>query len=558
MKAVLLVWLLLAPLAAHAQEYANDYEVQTRRDEDGPSAWETQLLWSVNPQQKLIWIRRAFDLPTASISSSRPLSLQVSGTASYEAWWNGVFIGRNGTPGASKATEIPGRLDSIILIPHNLLRPGRNELLLKMSSFHLPGRLGAPIQAISLREIGSTPFQSRIQNALRMMAAGALLLGSVYFGALFFSNRRDRSSLLLALLSLSVLGQLLAESIRFFVRYSYPFHMARLWMILGFACISATLLVAYVAHRYAPGRLRALLIAVLALAVASIALMPGYDGKTVAVMVSGLLVCAISAGTGMRAKTRGAGVALLLILASLVVACADLAAFIDRTWYLTMAALLFMLFWQQVLTLRRVQREQAETQLRSARLELELLRQQIQPHFLMNTLTALCEWVESDPATGVKMIEAVGEELRAIAVMGEASTVPLGQELELCRHHLRVMGFRRNRRFTLRTQGLDLDAPVPPALFHTLIENAFTHNAHADGAEFVLTEQLAPNGRCRYELRSPRTRSATRGGIGKGHAYVRARLKHAFGDNWHFSSEAAANSEWVDCVEIPGKPACTS
>jgi hypothetical protein len=556
MKALLLAWLLLIPLAAHAQEYVNEYEVQTRRDEDG--TWNTQLLRNVNPQQQLIWIRRAFNLPTAPISSSRPLSLHVSATASYEAWWNGVFIGRNGTPGASKAAEIPGRLDSVILIPQNLLRPGRNELLLKMSSFHLPGRLGAPIQAILLREIGSPPFQSLRQNALRMMAAGALSLGAVYFGALFFSNRRDRSSLLLALLSLAVLGQLLAESFRFFVRYPYPFHMARLWTILGFACISATLLVAYVSQRYAPGRLRALLIAVLALAVASIALTPGYDGKTVSVMVSGLLVCAISAGIGMRANTRGAGVALPLILASLVIACADLGAFIDRTWYLTMAALLFMLFGQQVLTLRRAQREQAETQLRSARLELELLRQQIQPHFLMNTLTALCEWVESDPAVGVKMIEALGEELRAIATMGEASTVPLGQELELCRHHLRVMGFRCNRRFTLRAQGLNLEAPVPPALFHTLLENAFTHNTHADGAEFVLTERIAPNGRHRYELRSPRTRSASRGGIGKGHAYVRARLKHAFGDNWYFSSEPAANSEWVDCIEIPGKQACTS
>jgi hypothetical protein len=453
---------------------------------------------------------------------------------------------------------VPGRLDSVLLIPHHLLRPGRNELLLKMSSFHLPGRLGAPIQAILLRDFGSTPFQSWLQNALRMMAAGALALGAVYFGALFFSNRRDRSSLLLALLSLSVLGQLLAESIRFFVRYFYPFHMARLWMILAFACASAMLLVAYVAHRYARGRLRALLIGVVALAIAGIALMPGYDGRTVMVMLSGLLMCAIAAGFGMRAKIPGAKVAVLLLVACLVVAGASLNQFIDHTWYLTMAALLFMLFWQQVVTLRRAQREQAETQLRSARLELELLRQQIQPHFLMNTLTALCEWVESDPAVGVKMIEAVGEELRAIAVMGEASTVPLGQELELCRHHLRVMGFRRNQRFTLRTQGLNLEAPVPPALFHTLIENAFTHNSHADGAEFVLTEQAVPNGRCRYELRSPRTRSAGRGGIGKGHAYVRARLRHAFGDDWYFSSEAAANSEWVDCIEMPGKQACTS
>jgi LytS/YehU family sensor histidine kinase len=203
--------------------------------------------------------------------------------------------------------------------------------------------------------------------------------------------------------------------------------------------------------------------------------------------------------------------------------------------------------------LRRDRQLQAETQLRAAQLELELLRQQIQPHFLMNTLAALCEWVESDPTVGMKMIEALGDELRAIAIMGESTTVPLGQEIDLCRHHLRVMSFRRNQSFTLTARGLSLHTPVPPALFHTLIENSLTHNTHADGAEFILSEGVGAGSRRRYELRSPLSGTISSKGTGKGHAYVRARLQHAFRDDWQFSSAPASDREWIDAVEVPNK-----
>jgi hypothetical protein len=459
-------------------------------------------------------------------------------------------------PGTSRERETPGRIQSDVLIPMHLLRPGPNEVLLKMSSFHLTGRLAMPVQAIELGVFGERPYASIYPNVFRLMAGGALLLGAVYFGALYVSNRRELSSLLLALLSLSVLGQLLSESIRFLVNYLYPLHVVRLQLIAGFACASTVLVVGYVGYRYSRARLRALLTGAAVLSALSLILVPGFDGKTFTLMIIGLLLAGVSAALGARASIRGARLVLALIAASLALAIVNAYVFLDLIYYIAIVALLFILFGQQVANLREAQRAQAETKLRSARLELELLRQQIQPHFLMNTLTALCEWVESDPKVGVRMIEALGEELRAIAAMAEFNTVPLGQEIELCRHHLRVLGYRRNQQFTLKADGVDLDTPVPPAILHTLIENAFTHNTHANGTEFVLSASAQANGRYHCELRSPLTnRDRTLGGSGKGHAYIRARLRHAFGDNWAFSANAVAG-EWRDCVEVPGKTVC--
>jgi hypothetical protein len=556
MKGLFIAWLLLVPVVGAAEVYRNDLRVETRADSDAADRWRSIPLSRVDTRQQLIWVRIQFDSPGASLAQGVPLGLYVFAPVSYEAWWNGTFIGRNGKPGNSREAEEPGRLESKVLIPASLLSSGPNELLLRMSSFHMTGRLHAPIQAIEVREFGAPRTASNRQNVFRLMAGGALLLGAVYFGALFLSNRRDVSSLLLTLLSLSVLAQLLAESIRFLVNYLYPFHIVRLRSIVAFAGSSSLLLVAYLAHRHARAWLPVLLGTTAALVALCAAFVPGYDGKTYTIMLVGLLVSGASAVIGMRSKAPGARLMLALIAASVALGVIDDFVFLDLTYYLAIVVLLFVLFAQQVVHLRRAQRAQEEATLRAARLELELLRQQIQPHFLMNTLTALCEWVESDPAVGVKMIEALGEELRAIAAMGEASTIPLAQELDLCRHHLRVMGFRRNRQFSLKVQGLDATAPVPPAIFHTLIENAFTHNAQPDGTEFVLSAGDAPPGRCRYELRSPFTKRARRGESGKGHAYVRSRLRHAFGDDWHFSSDVE-NGQWVDRIEAPGRMACT-
>ena len=62
------------------------------------------------------------------------------------------------------------------------------------------------------------------------------------------------------------------------------------------------------------------------------------------------------------------------------------------------------------------QRRQHETALvNAARLEIELLKKNIQPHFLMNTLTSVMEWIEEDPTTGVKFIEALADEFRILS-----------------------------------------------------------------------------------------------------------------------------------------------
>ena len=88
--------------------------------------------------------------------------------------------------------------------------------------------------------------------------------------------------------------------------------------------------------------------------------------------------------------------------------------FIEGDLYVALDILMLFLFASHVIQVRQVRREREAAQLKSARLEVELLRRQIQPHFLMNTLTALAEWVEQEPRVASKMIQALSEEFRVL------------------------------------------------------------------------------------------------------------------------------------------------
>ena len=129
----------------------------------------------------------------------------------------------------------------------------------------------------------------------------------------------------------------------------------------------------------------------------------------------------------------------------------------------------------------------------------------------------------------------------------------MADELALCRAHPAVMGLRRDVDFALDAEGVDPAAPVPPAVLHTLVENAVTHNAYGPGAvRFTLAEERV-GGRRRLVLRAPLAGEAREGREGGGLRYVRARLEEAFPGRWTLTS-GAEDGAWVTRIELPLSP----
>lgn len=512
------------------------------------STWNETSVGQLNPQKQLIWVRAKVKR-MSNIDKQQPYGVFITGAASSEFWWNGEFIGRNGVPGASKNDETPGMMSASVYLPLHLIQEN-NVLAMRMSSFHQPHELLSPIQFVRVGEYQDPRLQYIDHYAVAFMAAGVLLIGGVYFLVLFFFKRSRKDNLLLSLLAFAVLFQLCAETSRAFISYGYQYHVLRLNLILFSALVSGVLLISYIALKH-PAKYRKIFLAIASVVILLSAVgAPGYDLKTVTVLLVSM-VCAmiLAAFDGFETKNQKSISVLLAMLFLLALFIYDPRNFIDSYYYIGAVALMLVLFVQQVITLRQAEIERSDAQVRSTRLELELLKKQLQPHFLLNTLTALSEWVETEPKKGVEMIDALSQEFRLLQANSSAKLIPLKTELELCRQHLQVMSLRRDVQLKIKEHCDDGSILIPPGVIHTLLENALSHNNYQSNADFQLSVKTLSDGAVELKLQSPRTGQPVKkesGGLG--HNYIKSRLKESFADRWEFKSGPESDQFWVDKI----------
>ena len=507
-----------------------------------------QMHWgSVSSYDRVVWLRAR--LQPGDLPRDEPVVVAVSAVAAYEVYWNGTLIGGSGKHGRSRPDEKAGAMDSSSRVPDALIAEGVNVLAIRLSSFRLASRLDSTIHFLYAGADPGALATLRLRNYVPGIAAsGALLLGACYFAGLFLSHRRDRAAGFLALLSVAALAQFGAEVVRAFVNYEYPLHIVRLWAVLAMACCYGCALVAYVSERCNRAKLRQALGITAAGMALGIMFIPGYDSKTSLVIV---FAAAVAVGLALKARPRRW---LIVTVPAALILWFLLSPwnFLDQHLYLVTVASILLLFFEQARYLRSEQGARAVAELRSARLELELLKRYIQPHFLLNTLTSLAEWVETEPQTGVRMIEALADEFRLLSRIGSQRAIEVRDEIILCRLHLQVMSLRHDTQLQLTTEGVQEHRQIPPAILHTLIENALTHNRYPDGATFHLRETSASESR-RYELSCPpgkhddRERPTSQG---IGLDYVRARLAEAFADRWQLTDMRAADGGWTTYIDI--------
>jgi two-component system, LytTR family, sensor kinase len=128
---------------------------------------------------------------------------------------------------------------------------------------------------------------------------------------------------------------------------------------------------------------------------------------------------------------------------------------------------------------RELAASRLQTQLVQA--QLQLLKMQLQPHFLFNTLHAISALLHKDPALADKMIARLGELLRATLEHGGSQEVTLQQELDFVRPYLEIeqARFGPRLRVALEIDPEALDASVPSMILQPLVENAIRHGVAA-------------------------------------------------------------------------------
>lgn len=115
--------------------------------------------------------------------------------------------------------------------------------------------------------------------------------------------------------------------------------------------------------------------------------------------------------------------------------------------------------------------------------QLHALKQQLNPHFLFNTLNAIATLIGDEPAAAQRMMAKLGEFLRLVLDHSDAQQVPLAQELHFVELYLDMEQVRFSDRLavTYEVTPAALPALIPHLLLQPLVENAVRHGLSAGG-----------------------------------------------------------------------------
>ncbi|MEO1655449.1 MAG: histidine kinase, partial [Bacteroidota bacterium] len=111
--------------------------------------------------------------------------------------------------------------------------------------------------------------------------------------------------------------------------------------------------------------------------------------------------------------------------------------------------------------------------------ELKLLRNQLQPHFLFNTLNNLYGMVLTQDAKASDVVLRLSDMMSYMLYECDGPLVPLEKEIKNLENYIELEKVRYGDRLSvsLETGGDIQDKMLPPLLFIPFVENAFKHGA---------------------------------------------------------------------------------
>jgi sensor histidine kinase YesM len=192
--------------------------------------------------------------------------------------------------------------------------------------------------------------------------------------------------------------------------------------------------------------------------------------------------------------------------------------------------------------------------------QLTMLRYQLNPHFLFNTLNSISTLVllkQTDQANA--MLSRLSSFLRFTLINEAAAKVPLTQEIETLKLYLDIekMRFEERLRTFFTIEPAVQDALVPSLLLQPLVENAIKYavTPKEEGADISVVAQLVGQ---RVRITVSDTGPGLQPGqqdftlsTGVGMANTRERLLQAYGDDQRFEHYVKAGGGFEVLLELP-------
>jgi len=229
------------------------------------------------------------------------------------------------------------------------------------------------------------------------------------------------------------------------------------------------------------------------------------------------------------------------------------AVFFDTALIVTWSSLYFTLkLWREWMAQSE---STGKAELLMQKAQLQMLRYQLNPHFLFNALNSIRALISEDKKAAKALITELSEFLRYSLVTKNHADVPLGEEIEAVRHYFAIEKKRYEKKLMVRFQ-VDPAAeefPVMPFIIHPLAENAIQHGMKTSPMPLKIDVDIAMQNNEALSLAVRHTgKWVNHGGNGRavnGNGYpvngngesnlenIRQRLNHAYPGRHRFSVE---------------------
>jgi len=208
------------------------------------------------------------------------------------------------------------------------------------------------------------------------------------------------------------------------------------------------------------------------------------------------------------------------------------------------------------------ERERAAERLAAGLTEarLQVLKMQLQPHFLFNTLNAISALIPAEANAARRMVARLGDLLRIVLEHEETQEVTLREELAFLQPYLEIEQARLGDRLSVVMQiGPEtLDARVPHLVLQPLVENAIRHGiaSRIEPGRVEISATLGADGRFLHlEVRDDGpgvdrdNQARTRKGVGL--ANIQSRLEQLYDGEHRFELENHPEGGVVVRISLP-------
>ncbi len=214
----------------------------------------------------------------------------------------------------------------------------------------------------------------------------------------------------------------------------------------------------------------------------------------------------------------------------------------------------FSIAYRFTLDYFKIQQQQDTLLKQHAEAQLNLLKAQVQPHFLFNTLNNIYFVAQRESPLTADLIEKLSSIMRYFLEQGPHREIPLAVEMDFIRNYIELEKMRIRHPVTTNMEiSKDIsNVKIPPMLLIPLVENVFKHGIDKRGKNNYITIKLKVTDRLHFSvcnrLRPDAGHNNTGWGIGLNN--LSQRLQILYGDDFQFTSKQSEDA-YISNLTIP-------